>query len=1413
MSSMATPAEYKINLPYEKDQGQGQDEEEQESIHRGGWKALFGFTTKKHLPVLCVGVLCATIAALVLPAMSILFGLIFRQFTDFASGNTAGKIMLENISRYCLYLTALGAVNWLANSIYFPSILIFGDLQAKSARNRIFNALLRKDMDWYDTRDNGIAAFLPGVQMQVRDLQLSCSGPIGECIQCCVSGIGALSIALYFSWNLTLVIICAVPFVYMFMAFLSSRLSKQAHEQADQLQLALKYVTSAVSSIETVKCFNGQSFELQKYASVIARTGRLYNRQANLRSIQIGFMQFITYSMFVQGFWYGSRLVITGKKSPGEVTTTFWGALMAVQGITGFLPQFIVLQKGKVAGARLLATIARISNQETDPKLEEGQKPYQCAGAIEFKKVTFLYPSRPDQPALQDASVFFPSGETSFVVGRSGSGKSTLGQLIVRFYEPTAGSISIDGVPLADINHRWLRQNITLVEQHSVLFNDTVRHNIALAKECNGASQEEVQQAVEFALLEQTIRDLPDGLETWIGPKGNSMSGGQKQRIALARARLRDTPVLILDESTSALDRITRSTILEAIRIWRRGKTTIVITHDISQILPDDYVYILDHAQLVQEGHRRSVEARPNSVFNTSISGNVTETGDEEAWPDNETDEILSFYSTAHVPPKRRPSAPAVVFGEQLQSPLLSPLARDGLTPETLLAARSRQGSVATPGPRNNLNANLGRSESRSFDIRRSHERRSISRPRASSRVSVRGRSRTPSHGPPKRHGSPRRVSIKEPPTRCSGNLEKEIHLDGLARASQADQLEDSLEGRIPGFKALTIRQILATTWPNLGWDCRLTLCAAFACAVVHAGCTPAFAYVFAKLLSTFFSASDRQRMAMIYATAILGIGIVDGLATWGFHFLFDYCAQAWVNALRTEAMQRILDQPREFFDRDENSVARIAECLDHFAEEARNLLGRFAGISVVVAVMILIAIVWSLMICWKLTLVALATGPIMYATTACYNAISGLWAARSNEADENVGEVLYETFTNIRTVRALVLEEVFRRKFSATTKAALMTGLKRAIYSGPIFGLNYAAIIFVAAFLFWFGAKLASTNEVATTNVLQTFTILLLSASQINFIVMYIPQISTAKDAGTRLLRFANLPQDSHEHRGNVELRKAEDLVLNDLNFAYPMRKGHQVLHEVNINIPPGSCTAIVGPSGSGKSTIAALLLRLYETNSHYRGRLGPPGIMISNRDINILHTDSLRSRIAVVSQTPVLFPGTIAENIAYGSDSASPRAMDQILQAAAAAGIAEFISGLPQGYYTLVGEGGTGLSGGQAQRVSIARALMRKPDVLILDEATSALDAESAAIIRDTVRRLVAQSRNGGGGKEKRDMTVLIITHAREMMAIAEHVIMLDKGRVVEEGGFDELKKKRGPFAGLLRGGGADMLDRGRK
>jgi len=279
---------------------------------------------------------------------------------------------------------------------------------------------------------------------------------------------------------------------------------------------------------------------------------------------------------------------------------------------------------------------------------------------------------------------------------------------------------------------------------------------------------------------------------------------------------------------------------------------------------------------------------------------------------------------------------------------------------------------------------------------------------------------------------------------------------------------------------------------------------------------------------------------------------------------------------------------------------------------------------------------------------------------------------------------------------------------------------------------------------------------------------------------------MGSSQDTATRLLRLANQPYNrSHEHAGNVRLPRLGPIAFDNVSFTYPSHPHPSILSSFSLTFDPTSSTALVGSSGCGKSTIASLLLALYAPTSG--------SITIASFPITALHVPTLRSLISVVPQTPTLFAATVAENIAYALPEKSPfGTIGSVRAAAVAAGIDEFIISLPQGYNTSIGEGGSGLSGGQAQRLAIARAVVRRPELLVLDEATSALDGESARGVYTLVQRLG----NVGIG-------CLIVTHDANMMKACAQCVVLGEGRVLESGPFDELVSRKGGELRRLVGG----------
>ncbi|GAQ08037.1 alpha-factor-transporting ATPase [Aspergillus lentulus] len=1249
--------------------------------------------SSNHTPTLCLATVLALLASSVTPIFAILLGDIFNSFTSFGGSDISGDDLLRKVTRHSIALSGLGIASWVLNGAYFSLFIVFGELQVSNARTRVFEELLGRDQEWFETQKDGTKAFLSYLQAQISELQIATSQPLGLIMQYTFRTIIALGLAFYTSWRLAFITLAGIPVFSGVVAFLSSRIKPRIEAQQVELTRASKVANNATSLIDTVKCLNGQAFELRDFALKINSAAGQYLKQAHLNSLQIAVIRFMMFGMFIQGFWYGTALTRSGKLTAGEVLRTFWACLTAAQSIELVLPQVIVMEKGKVAAVMLKDLLNGRRVKKHTGELKGVSHPRYCDGDIEV-----------------------------------------------------CDALSLN----------WIRNNVTLVEQRSVLFNESVLTNIAFGRRAHETvTMEDVRECIDLAMLRDTIDSLPNGLDTCVGPGGSFLSGGQRQRVAIARARLRDTPILVMDEPTSALDGINRIAVMKAIREWRRGKTTIVITHDMSHIMDQDYVYVLEHGSVVQSGYRHELENSPAKEKYFPFSERQLSSRNppklEVSYVNGETQQIVDIPNTictsnfgfpkhkeTPVLSRRTPSQfkNAQLFDRRMQEMQLSAGLSYVVKAQATFQAEEISISDGVAIPMHELSMTQSRRSSISANRLRLH-----------------------------------RASLAAPvPQAEATNYSQSIKRPQPARGNTP----------LSGQHRLSINQIVRTLVPSLTLRQRLLLLLGVIAALVDATATPVFSYCLSQLFQSFY---DVKVSSLRWAVAVLGVAVIDGTASYFMHYLLEASGQAWVDQLRKEAFRRVLDQPRQWFDEEGNSPSRITACLDQNGEDMRNLVGRFGGYVLVAVAITLTAVIWCLVVCWKLTLVALSCGPVIYAITRGFEGTSGLWQGRCNEVTRNASDVIVETFSEIRTVRTLTLEPFFHKKYLKAASKCMKMCLKRAAYTGILFGLVESTIIFVSGLIFYYGALLASSGY-TVENVMTVFSMLLFSIGYASTVLSWIPQISASQDMATQLLRLANLPVgQSHEHKGDKRPLKATPVKIRSLTFRYPSRPDAPALRKVTLAIAENSCTAIVGGSGSGKSTIASLILSLYETPL---SRHEMPTISIGGLDIRRLHTPSLRSLISVVSQQPTIFPGTIHHNICYGLRDESPlRELHNVRAAAQAAGIDDFIVSLPDGYSTAIGDGGVGLSGGQAQRLVIARALVRRPQMLILDEATSSLDPESAKVIRQTVQRLVS-ARSG--------LTVIIITHAREMMEIADNIVVLQQGSIVEQGPYEVLARRRG-------------------
>ena len=490
-----------------------------------------------------------------------------------------------------------------ATYLRFYNVSWLGERVTADIRRRVFDHLLCLPPAWFEAGRTGeVISRLTADTTQIENV-------IGSSLSIALRNalllIGGLVMLFTTSLKLSLLTVGGVPLVVVPIVLYGRRVRKLARESQDRIAELGNRIDETIHEIRIVQAYGHEDADRRDFGRLVeASFDTARNRVAN-RARLVAAVMVLVFGAIAFILWVGGHDVLAGTLTAGELSAfVFYAALVA--GSVGALSEvWGDLQRAAGATERLMETL-HATPAILAPAAPRAL-PEPARGAIAFEKVSFYYPSRPDTPALADFTLAIEPGETVALVGPSGSGKSTVFQLLLRFYDPQAGHLTVDGVKLTDANPVDLRRRIALVPQDAVIFATSVLENVRYARP--DATLDEVRAASVAAFADEFVAGLPDGYATDLGERGVRLSGGQRQRIAIARAILADRPILLLDEATSALDAESERMVQTALDGLMRRHTTLVIAHRLATVQKADRIIVLDAGRIVQQGRHAELVA------------------------------------------------------------------------------------------------------------------------------------------------------------------------------------------------------------------------------------------------------------------------------------------------------------------------------------------------------------------------------------------------------------------------------------------------------------------------------------------------------------------------------------------------------------------------------------------------------------------------------------------------------------------------------------------------------------------------------------------------------------------------------------------------------------------------------------
>jgi len=541
--------------------------------------------------------LAALIALVVAALTTLIVPVAVRRMIDFGFSDKAVQL----INSYFAVMIAVVAVLAISSAMRYYLVTTLGERIVADLRSDVFAHLTQLSSSFFDTARTGeIVSRLTADTTQIKS---AVGASVSIALRNLLLFLGGAAMMVVTSPRLSLFVLGAIPIIVLPLVGFGRAVRKRGRAAQDTLAEASGYADELIGAVRTLQAFTNEKLAQSQFSAAVEGAFAAARDATKARGLLTAVVIFLVFASIVVVLWVGAQDVLAGHITPGRLGQFVLYAVFAAGGLSELSQVWGEIAQASGAAERLFEIL------DAEPQIKAPSRPLvlptPARGAVEFKDVSFEYPSRPNAPVLNHVSFRVAPGEKLALVGPSGAGKSTVFQLIQRFYDPVAGTVSFDGVSITDVDPAALRSSIALVPQDAVIFCTSVKENIRFGRP--DATDGEIEKAAAAAHASDFIRRLPDGYETQVGERGVTLSGGQRQRIAIARAILREAPLLLLDEATSSLDAESETLVQQALSGLMRNRTSIVIAHRLATVQNCDRILVIDRGRIVEEGTHASL--------------------------------------------------------------------------------------------------------------------------------------------------------------------------------------------------------------------------------------------------------------------------------------------------------------------------------------------------------------------------------------------------------------------------------------------------------------------------------------------------------------------------------------------------------------------------------------------------------------------------------------------------------------------------------------------------------------------------------------------------------------------------------------------------------------------------------------